>query len=344
MLAQETKANALNDKATQTMDDNKTPEKQRPKEGSGNDQNLTHQLDDEDFSEDVGTIEKESIKTLTDDESFSQPKSYGSILAEEFVHASSTFKRSTGSIFTSAFVAGLEIGISFIMLLTVYTLLSGLMPSHYAIILASLLYPIGFIAVVIGQSLLYTEQTSLLSLPVLAGIESVSKLAHLWGVVIIGNIFGGCVFSLTAVWLGLQMGWFEITQINYLAHHVLDYPWWVLLVSAIGAGWLMGIAAWLVTSARDTLSRIVLIAMITGCIGVLGLHHSIVGNIEVFSGLIYGNTSFTDYIRFLLLALLGNTIGGVVFVTVLKLGSLKYDIAKLKEERLDKLVNPSKKH
>ena len=100
---------------------------------------------------------------------------------------------------------------------------------------------------------------------------------------------------------------------------------------------MMGIAAWLVTSARDTLSRVLLVALITACIGVLGLHHSIVGNIEVFSGVLFGDTSILDYIRFLLLALIGNTIGGVVFVTVLKFGSLKYDIKKLKEDSLEEI-------
>ncbi|WP_244152412.1 formate/nitrite transporter family protein [Psychrobacter pasteurii] len=126
-------------------------------------------------------------------------------------------------------------------------------------------------------------------------------------------------------------------HIKFLAHHVLDYSWWVLLGSAIVAGWMMGIAAWLVTSARDTLSRVLLVALITACIGVLGLHHSIVGNIEVFSGVLFGDTSILDYIRFLLLALIGNTIGGVVFVTVLKFGSLKYDIKKLKEDSLEEI-------
>ena len=101
--------------------------------------NQTHNLNDEDFGDNVNELEKESIKTLTDDESFSQPKSYGCILAEEFVHARSTVKRSYGSIFTSALIAGLEIGISFIMLLSVYALLVDLMPTHYALTIASLL-------------------------------------------------------------------------------------------------------------------------------------------------------------------------------------------------------------
>ena len=96
---------------------------------------------------------------------------------------------------------------------------------------------------------------------------------------------------------------------------------------------MMGITAWLVTSARDTLSRIVLVTLITGSIGFLGLHHSIVGNIEVFSALLYGNTvSLMSYLWFLVVVLVGNTVGGVVFVAVLKNRTFLFDIAKVKEQ------------
>ena len=95
----------------------------------------------------------------------------------------------------------------------------------------------------------------------------------------------------------------------------------------------MGVTAWLVTSARDTLSRIVLVTLITGSIGFLGLHHSIVGNIEIFSALLYGNTvSLARYLLFLAMILVGNTIGGVVFVAVIKNRTFLFDIAKVKEE------------
>ena len=94
----------------------------------------------------------------------------------------------------------------------------------------------------------------------------------------------------------------------------------------------MGVTAWLVTSARDTLSRIVLVTLIFGGIGFLGLHHSIVGNIEIFSALLYGNTvSLARYLLFLAMILVGNTVSGVVFVAVLKNRTFLFDIAKVKE-------------
>ena len=297
------------------------------------DTEATESLEDEDFSEDMSEADKETIKKVANDDNLSQAKSYASILVEQVMDAKETFERSLGSLFTSAFTAGLEIGISFFMILSAFALLSGVLPSQYAIVLASLLYPIGFIIVVIGQSLLFTEQTSLLSLPVLNKIEPLHKLLRLWGIVIAGNIVGGCLFAALMIGLGLNMQLFSVSDIDTYAEHILGFRWWVIFGSAILAGWMMGVTAWLVTSARDTLSRIVLVTLITGSIGFLGLHHSIVGNIEIFSALLYGNTvSLGRYLLFLVVILLGNTVGGVVFVAVLKNRTFLFQIEKVKEQ------------
>lgn len=308
------------------------------------DTEVTENLKDEDFSEDISEADKETIKKVANDDNLSQAKSYASILVEQVMDARETFERSLGSLFTSAFTAGLEIGISFFMILSAFALLSGVLPSHYAIVLASLLYPIGFIIVVIGQSLLFTEQTSLLSLPVLNKIEPLHKLLRLWGIVIAGNVVGGCLFAALMIGLGLNMQLFSVRDIDTYAEHILGFRWWVIFGSAILAGWMMGITAWLVTSARDTLSRIVLVTIITGSIGFLGLHHSIVGNIEIFSALIYGNTvSLGRYLLFLTVILLGNTVGGVVFVAVLKNRTFLFQIEKVKEQTAKDKLESSKK-
>lgn len=295
--------------------------------------NTTEMLEDDDFSDDISDEDKASIRKIAGDDNLSAPKSYASILIEQVLDAKDTFNRSLGSLFTSAFTAGLEIGISLFVILSAFALLSEVLPRDYAMVLASLLYPLGFIIVVIGQSLLFTEQTSLLSLPVLNKIEPLHKLLRLWGIVIAGNVVGGCLFAALMIGLGINMHLFTVADIDAYAQHVLGFKWWVIFGSSVLAGWMMGVAAWLVTSARDTLSRIVLVTLITGSIGFLGLHHSIVGNIEVFSAMMYGNTvSLFTYLWFLVVVLVGNTIGGVVFVAVLKNRTFLFDMAKVKED------------
>lgn len=54
--------------------------------------------------------------------------------------------------------------------------------------------------------------------------------------------------------------------------HVLEYDSWVLLLSAITAGWLMGLLTWLMNSTTNTIARVFLIFMITGMIGFGGFH------------------------------------------------------------------------
>lgn len=293
----------------------------------------TQNLEDHEFSETISADDVDTIKKFANDDNISAPKSYASILVEQVIDAKETFNRSLCSLFTSAFTAGMEIGISLFMILSAFAILTDVLPTDYAMTLASLLYPIGFIIVVIGQSLLFTEQTSLLSLPVLNRIEPLNKLLRLWGIVIAGNVVGGCLFAALMIALGLNMHLFTVADIDAYAEHVLGFEWWVIFGSAILAGWMMGVAAWLVTSARDTISRIVLVSLITGSIGFLGLHHSIVGNIEVFSALLYGNTvSLLSYLWFLVVVLVGNTIGGVVFVAILKNRTFLFDIEKIKQE------------
>ena len=92
-----------------------------------------------------------------------------------------------------------------------------------------------------------------------------------------------------------------------------------MFLSAVLAGWLMGLVSWLVASSCETISRIVVTFMITLLIGLAGLHHSIVGSIEVFSGLLLSDQiTAMDYLQFEVIAVLGNIVGGVVFVSLIK--------------------------
>ncbi len=106
-----------------------------------------------------------------------------------------------------------------------------------------------------------------------------------------------------------------------IAHRVTDHPAWVIALSAVLAGWLMGLLSWLVTAGKDTTSKIFIIVMVTATIGLAGLHHSIVGSVEVAAGLFAGQgISPASALLFLAVAIAGNAIGGVVFVAVIKYG------------------------
>ncbi|UCS92600.1 formate/nitrite transporter family protein [Echinicola marina] len=246
-------------------------------------------------------------------------KSHGEILKQQITEGQATYDRKPISLLLSSITAGLEIGFSYLLICTVFQFFSGVISEENSYKLISLVYPVGFIMVILGQSILFTEQTSLLTLPVLNKKRSITSLLKIWGLVISGNMIGGYLISFLLMWIGPRLGIFNLSTVEKIALHVTEFSPLVILASAVLAGWLMGLLSWLITSSRDTLSRIVIIFIITAMMSFTGLHHSIIGNVEVFSGLVSSDKiNLLNYLNFQFFALLGNAIGGAVFVALLK--------------------------
>lgn len=244
---------------------------------------------------------------------------YNDILKRVIHEGEGLFKIKSKAMFLSAIIAGLEIGFSYLLICMLYQVLGGSLNEDVVIKLFSVVYPVGFVLVILGKSALFTEQTSVLALPVLNGQRSIWELLGVWAVVILGNILGGMFFVFFIGSIGPHMNLFSHEIMVKIGTHVLNYDSWVLLLSGITAGWLMGLLTWLMNSSTNTFARIFLIFMITGVIGFGGFHHSIVGNLEVFGAFLYSDeVSIYKYLWFLFLVLLGNGIGGSVVVGLFK--------------------------
>ena len=266
----------------------------------------------------------------SDVEDENRSRSHGEILKQQVIEGCKTYDRSPSSILLSSFTAGLEIGFSFLLICTVFSFFSGKLPEETIFKLTALVYPMGFILVILGQSILFTEQTSLLTLPVLSKKRSVFSLFRIWGLVITGNIIGGILMALTLLWIGPRLGIFEALAVQKIGEHIVDHEIYTILVSAILAGWLMGLLSWLVTSSRERIGEIIIIFLITSIMGFTGLHHSIIGNIEVFAGMLVSpEINFFTYLKTIITAVIGNAIGGVVFVALLKYRAFVFNITKL---------------
>ena len=244
------------------------------------------------------------------------------ILVKQLCEGIDTYRKNRLSTFLSSLMAGLEIGFSFLLVAIVYSLFLGRIDEKLVPYLASFVYPLGFILVVIGKSVLFTEQTSLLSLPVISGRKTIGDLLSLWGIVVFGNLVGGYLIGFFIVWIGPELGVISYEGIENLAEHVNHFSRLTIFGSSILAGWLMALLSWTITSTESASGKIMIIYMITFIIALAGLHHSIVGSIEVFAGLLISDSvSFVDYLTFQSTALVGNAVGGVVFVAILKYGA-----------------------
>lgn len=76
----------------------------------------------------------------------------------------------------------------------------------------------------------------------------------------------------------------------------------------------MAQGGWLVLATPPASSQILCIFIVTFIIGLGGLHHSIAGSAEIFSGFFHHNDpDYTGSISFLVSAILGNLVGGSFF-------------------------------
>jgi formate/nitrite transporter FocA (FNT family) len=246
-------------------------------------------------------------------------KSYQEILSDQLTEARGEINRSTSGVLLSGLSGGLDLSLSVLLMATMITLVGDVFSKPIREIMVANMYSIGFIFVVLGRSLLFTEQTSLGVLPVLNRRASVWQLLRLWGLVYVANLAGGLIFARLVTFVGPALGVTTPEAFGELAHNLVKHEWWVILASAVFAGWMMGLLGWLVTAGRDTVSQVLLVWLVTTAIGLTHLHHVVVGSTEVLAGIFAGHgATWADYFRFLPWATLGNIIGGTFFVALIK--------------------------
>lgn len=242
------------------------------------------------------------------------------ILADAIEMSNAEYNRPPLGLLLSSAAAGMELSISLLVIAYISGTFSEMLPPEALNVLKGLGYTVGFIIVILGRSELFTEHTTLAVLPVLAGEQRPSSMLRIWGIIFFGNIIGGYLLAYLITLLGPHLVSADAAVFEEIAIHLTEYPWYIILSSGVLAGWLLGILGWLDIASKETFSRIIIIALITFIIGIGGLHHSIVGSIEVFAGLVVpgDKVSWADLGKFQLWSTLGNILGGVFFVALLK--------------------------
>ena len=225
-------------------------------------------------------------------------------------------ERPAASLMLSAVAAGLILGFSAMAAAIATVAASDAANPLAQRIATAVVYPLGFVLCVVSGTELFTEHTATAVYPVLDRRSSASKLFRLWGLVAGGNLIGAMASSALLLaaddTIGANAGYVEIGR------HLTEYPARTLFVSAVLAGWLMALGAWLIAATPPAMSQIISIYIVTFLIGFGGLHHSIAGSVEIFAA--WGastDLSAWEMPRFIGIALVGNTVGGSVFVAVL---------------------------
>lgn len=253
------------------------------------------------------------------DESLRHPDD---ILEKAIIEGLEQLNRRFLSLLLSAVAAGLILGFSVMAVAIVESYMSvpgQVVPSR---LLTAMVYPLGFVLCIISGTQLFTEHTATAVYPVLDRRGKLQDLLHLWATVLTGNLIGAFCIAVLLIAaetvIGAQEGYLVIGQ------HLVNFSNVSLLISAVLAGWLMALGAWLVMGSQSTLSQMVSIYIVTFLIGLGGLHHSIAGSVEIFVAyLLSESLSFIQVISFLSMAICGNLVGGSIFVALLNYGYIR---------------------
>ncbi len=213
-------------------------------------------------------------------------------------------------LFFSALAAGFAITLTFLM----YASLYGATDGHP--ILKALLYPIGFIYIIIGGYQLYTENTLPPVALVLERLASIPALLRVWLIVVIGNFVGGGLGALVLAYTGVFSPAAAEAAMS-LSQSGLQTPFWDLFFKACAAGFIVAGVVWMDYASRDTISRLVLIYVAFLCIPLANLFHVVVSFTELMYLFFLGEAALLSGLTtFILPVLLGNTLGGVLLVTM----------------------------
>jgi formate/nitrite transporter FocA (FNT family) len=175
-----------------------------------------------------------------------------------------------------------------------------------------------------GRQQLFTETTLTVMLPYLHGTHRMRDVARYWAIVFAANILATLFFA-AAVSIPHLFPPDVIRSFTDLGRHAVEPGFFGVLIKAVFAGWLIALMVWLMPVAGP--ARLLVIVAVTWLIAIAKFSHVIAGSAEAAFAAFHGMIGASDYlIRFLIPALVGNSIGGIVFVAMLNHAQVKEEI------------------
>jgi formate/nitrite transporter FocA (FNT family) len=218
--------------------------------------------------------------------------------------------RSWPSLLATGTVGGIDVSIGLLALLVVEHATGNRL-------LGALAFGIGFIALTLAKSELFTENFLVPVNAVVAGHAKVRALLRLWTGTLVANLAGGWVM------VGLMMAAAPDLRSTALerAVHITDRGLnWSTLAAAILGGTIITLMTWMERGTSSVPAKLVGAVSAAFLLGSGTVVHAIVNTLEMFAALHAGAPfGYLDVAGTFAFVTLGNAIGGLGFVTVLRL-------------------------
>lgn len=218
--------------------------------------------------------------------------------------------RSWPNLCATGLIGGVDLGIGVLALLVVESATGSR-------ILGALAFSIGFIALTLGRSELFTENFLVPVTAVVARRASVGALLRLWLGTVVMNLAGGWLVA------GLIMG--ALPRLHETAIEAasfypdLGYGWTSFALGMLG-GAAITLLTWMEQGSDSEFGKIVAAVSIGFLLAAVPLNHVIVGSVEMFAALQVGASfGYATWAATAGWAGLANLVGGLLLVTVLRL-------------------------
>lgn len=189
-------------------------------------------------------------------------------------------------------------------------------------LLATIIYPVGFIAVILGRAQLFTENTLYPVALMLAERRHFWSTLRLWAIVLPSNLVGALLFAVLAT----KTGGLAPNYVHALISAGVEFaevPIFHVYWSAVIAGWIIALVAWLVSGSHTITGSVMLIWLLAFLVGLGRLAHCVATSADVFAAVLAGQVAIVHYFVWILPTFLGNITGGILMVTLLEYGQVK---------------------
>ncbi|CAN5715360.1 formate/nitrite transporter family protein [soil metagenome] len=237
--------------------------------------------------------------------------------------------RSWPALLATGAVGGIDVGVGVMALLIVREATGNEL-------LGALAFSIGFIALTLGRSELFTENFLVPVVAVVAPKATVGATLRLWGGTAATNLAAGWAFT------GLMaVGLPELHEaaVEVGSHYPELGIGTTSLASAIIGGAAITLRTWMERGTESVPGKLVAAIAIAFVLAGGRLTHAIVVSLEMFAALHSGAPfGYADWLGMATSAALGNMIGGLAMVTVLRL--VQIGRTAVREERSRPLDEP----
>ena len=225
---------------------------------------------------------------------------------------SARLDRTSLEILITAIIGGGKVSVGALAAMTVVGSLMASWSSIYlktALVAGGLVFPVGFIFVIMGRSELFTENFLIPVVSVFKTERTLGSLAQLWGLSWAGNMLG-CAGAALLLAIPNAVGAPVLQGYAAYTAYKLDLPWLGVFASAVLAGGVMSTLTWSLLSVQHSVGRIIIIAAGAYVLIAANLSHSIVSASVLLVGFHMTGHSLGDVIVWLLIASAGTWLVG----------------------------------